>query len=111
MTANTLARAAGSYRRRADFTEGLPSVSRGNDFTELRRILVQHWVSPDGVCLFWMSYNALAKFLRPYSIPNLPVPGYGGPEERMSAPRITENGPTRGGRASIKEREKRLPPE
>ena len=70
--ANTLARAAKELRRRADSTEGLPSVSRGNDLTELRRILVQHWVPPDGVCLFWMSYSTLAKFLR-LTCPSLPV--------------------------------------
>ena len=71
--ASMLERAARELRRRADSTERLPSLSRGNDLTELRRILVQHWVPPDGVCLCWMSYPALAEFLH-LTCPNLPVP-------------------------------------
>jgi hypothetical protein len=62
IAADKMQRAADELRRRADSIESRPALWRGNE--ELRLILVRHWVSPNGVCLCWMSYPALAKFLR-----------------------------------------------
>jgi hypothetical protein len=69
--ATTLERAAKELRKRVGTIERPLSLSRGNDLTELRRVLVQHWVSPDGLCLCWMSYPALKKFLH-LTCPQIP---------------------------------------
>ena len=82
--ARTLEKAAKQLRKRALALVQTPSISRANDLNDLRRILLDNWVPRDnsvvdsfvplqGVCLCWMSYSALAKFLR-LTCPNLPVP-------------------------------------
>jgi hypothetical protein len=69
--AEILERAAKHLRKRAESIES--PMARGNEEgnEELRLILVRHWVSPNGVCLCWMSYPALANFFR------LTCPGIG----------------------------------
>jgi hypothetical protein len=59
--AETHVRVAKALSALADFIERPPDIRA---FTELRRILVSNWVPPEGVCLCWMSYRALEKFLR-----------------------------------------------
>ena len=69
--ANTLEKAAKKLRERAESIESRPSpLPQGNE--ELRVVLVKHWVRPDGVCLCWLSYPALKRFLL-LTCPKIPV--------------------------------------
>ena len=68
--AATLETAAKELRKTADSIESRPSLlPKGNEL--LRAILVKHW-APPGVCLCWMSYPALEKFLRLTCL-NIPI--------------------------------------
>ena len=64
--AGALKRAAKELCTRADTIE--TPYSGSNPIPELQSILGHHWVYASGICLCWMSYPALAKFL------NLTVP-------------------------------------
>jgi hypothetical protein len=66
--AKTLKRAAKELCRRADSIE--KPYSGSNPIPELQSILGHHWVYPSGICLCWMSYPVLAKFLR-LTVPSL----------------------------------------
>jgi hypothetical protein len=60
--AKVLKTAAKELCRRADAIE--KPLSGYKPIPELQSILSHHWSCPDGICLCWMSYPALAKFLR-----------------------------------------------
>lgn len=59
--AKALKRAAKELCRRADAIE--KPLSGYKPIPELQSILGHHWSHPSGICLCWMSYPALAKFL------------------------------------------------
>jgi hypothetical protein len=66
--AKALKRAAKELCRRADTIE--TPFSGYNPIPELQSILGHHWSHPSGICLYWMSYPALAKFLS-LTVPSL----------------------------------------
>jgi hypothetical protein len=66
--AKVLRRAAKELCRRADEIE--KPLSGYKPIPELQSILGHYWSHPSGICLCWMSYPALAKFLR-LTVPSL----------------------------------------
>ena len=74
--AKALTRTAKELCRQADMLEGqthaalMARAAHLCSIPELQSILCKHWVHPTFVCLCWMSYPALAKFLR-LTVPSL----------------------------------------